>query len=45
MRTGAIVLPQYVDIGAAYTNDSDLSAWKVSDIDRIAETNGFSDAS
>ena len=37
VRTGAILLPRYVDMGAAYTKSAELSSWKPADIDRLAE--------
>jgi len=37
VRTGAILLPRYVDIGAAYIKTAELSSWKTADIDRLAE--------
>lgn len=43
VRTGAIILPQYVNMGAAYTRNADLASWKAADIDRLAEDDNFVD--
>ncbi len=43
VRTWAILLPQYVDMGAAYTRNAELASWKAADIDSLAEGDNFVD--
>lgn len=43
VRTGAILLPRYVDMGAAYTKNAELASWKTADIDSLAEGDNFVD--
>ena len=45
IKTGAIILPQYVDMGAAYTKDANLEKWKIVDIEKLAEGDNFVDES
>lgn len=45
VRTGAIILPQYVDMGAAYTKGANLETWKTADIEKLAEGDNFVDES
>ena len=43
IRTGAIVLPQFEDIGSAYIRNMNLEKWKESDIEHLAEGDNFVD--
>ncbi len=45
VRTGAIILPQYVDMWSAYTRSAELDSWKVSDIEKLSEWDNFVDES
>jgi superfamily II DNA or RNA helicase/urease beta subunit len=45
VRTGAIVLPQYIDVWAAYTKNTNLDGWKIYEIEKIAEWDNFVDES
>lgn len=41
--TRSIILPQYLDMGSAYTKSSELKSWKVADIESLAEGDNFID--
>lgn len=43
VRTGAIVLPQCVDIGKAFLKTESVNEWKETDIERFAENDEFVD--
>ncbi len=45
VKTGAIILPQYEDVWAAYTKNANLESWKVSDIEKLSEWDNFVDES